>query len=258
MHRSRTTTVAALAAALSMTAIAAGCRQPSQPGGTTTTRPATTKPSPTTTRPAPGTPRFSSSDQWAEWNDGGYTLRNDIWGSGAGPQTIWANSYRDWGVRANHPDTGGVKAYPHVARMVNRKVSSLTSLRSTFAVTVPSSGAYTTAYDIWCNDHTYEIMIWMNKVGPVGPIGGQEATAALGGHSFAVHRGSNGSNQVYSFVRQSNTNSGTVDIKAILDWIKARGWFADVTVGDVQFGYEITSSPGNLAFTTTDYSVSFS
>jgi hypothetical protein len=267
MHRSRTTTVAALAAAFSMTALAAGCRQPGPPGGTTTSRPPspttapTTKPAPTTaptTKPSTGTPKFSSSGQWAEWNDGGYTLRNDIWGSGAGPQTIWANSYRDWGVRANHPDTGGVKAYPHVARMVNRKASSLSSLRSNFAVTVPSSGAYTTAYDIWCDDHTYEIMIWMNKVGPVGPIGAQEATASLGGHSFAVHKGSNGANQVYSFVRQSNTNSGTVDIKAIVDWIRARGWFGDVTVGDVQFGYEITSSAGNLAFTTTDYSVSFS
>jgi hypothetical protein len=28
--------------------------------------------------------------------NGGYTVRNDVWGSGAGPQTIWANSYSNW------------------------------------------------------------------------------------------------------------------------------------------------------------------
>jgi hypothetical protein len=123
---------------------------------------------------------------------------------------------------------------------------------------VPSSGAFTSAYDIWADGHTYEIMVWMNKVGPVGPIGGQEATATVGGHSFAVHRGSNGANAVFSFVRQGNVNRGTVDIKAVLNWIKARGWFGDVTVSEVQFGYEITSSPGNLAFTTNDYGVASS
>jgi hypothetical protein len=35
---------------------------------------------------------WGSSDQWASWSDNGYTLYNDVWGSGAGPQSIWANS----------------------------------------------------------------------------------------------------------------------------------------------------------------------
>lgn len=42
---------------------------------------------------------WSSSDQWAAWPNGGYTLYNDVWGSGAGPQTIWADSYSSWGSR---------------------------------------------------------------------------------------------------------------------------------------------------------------
>jgi hypothetical protein len=257
MRRSRTTTVAALAAATSMVALAAGCTRPGPGVPTTTTRP----PTPTTAPPTtgnPGTPRFQSSDQWAQFADGGYTIYNNIWGSGAGSQSIWASSYRNWGVRANHPNTGGVKSYPNASKAINTRLSQLRTLTSTFNVTVPSSGAYTSAYDIWADGHTYEIMVWMNKVGPVGPIGGQEATATVGGHSFAVHRGSNGANAVFSFVREGNVNSGTVDIKAIMDWIRARGWFGDVTVSDVQFGYEITSSAGNLAFTTNDYGVSSS
>ncbi|GAB2648886.1 GH12 family glycosyl hydrolase domain-containing protein [Kribbella swartbergensis] len=131
-------------------------------------------------------------------------------------------------------------------------------MTSSFNVSRPGSGAYATAYDIWAGDHAYEIMIWMNKQGAVGPIGSRQATATVGGHTWDIYRGSNGSNAVFSFVRTSNTNSGWVDIKAVLNWIRARGWMPDTTVGEVQFGFEITSSSGGLNFTTNSYSVSSS
>jgi len=35
-------------------------------------------------------------------------------------------------------------------------------------------------------------------------------------------------------------------------------WFGNVTLGSVQFGYEITSSPGGANFVTNSYSVSWS
>ena len=201
---------------------------------------------------------WSSSDQWATWTNGGYTLYNDIWGSGAGPQTIWANTYSNWGVWANHPNTSGVKAYPNASKSIGKTLSALGSATSSFNVTVPGSGAYETAYDIWCNGTSYEIMLWMNKTGAVGPLGSLQTTATVGGHTWSVYSGSNGSNAVYSFVRSSNTSSGTVDIKAVLNWIKTKGWFGDVTLSTVQFGYEITSSSGGLNFMTNSYSVSSS
>lgn len=201
---------------------------------------------------------WNSSDRWGTWSNGGYTVRNNIWGGGAGPQSIWANSYSNWGVWSNQPNTGGVKSYPHSEKMVNRRLSSIGSLRSSFNVSYPNAGAYTTAYDIWADNNAYEVMLWMNKVGAVGPIGSWQASATVGGHSWNVYRGSNGANAVFSFVRTSNTGSGTVDVKAVLNWIRARGWFGDVTVGAVQFGYEITSSSGGLNFTTNSYSVSAS
>jgi hypothetical protein len=201
---------------------------------------------------------WSSSDRWGTWNNGGYTLYNNIWGSGAGPQTIWANSFSNWGVWANHPNTGGIKSYPNSTRQINRQLSSLSRVSSSFNVTVPGAGAYTSAYDIWANDHAYEIMLWMNKTGPVGPLGSFQTNASVGGHSWAVYRGSNGSAQVFSFVRNSNANSGTVDIRAVMNWVRARGWFGDVTLSRVQFGYEITSSSGGLDFRTNSFSVSYS
>jgi hypothetical protein len=199
---------------------------------------------------------WSSADRWGSWSSGGYTLYNNVWGSGAGAQTIWANSPGNWGVWADHPNTGGVKAYPNATRWLGKQVSTLGTTTSSFNVTVPTSGvAFTTAYDIWSSDNAHEIMLWMNKYGAVGPIGSLQTTASVGGHSWSIYRGSNGSNQVYSFVRTSNTNSGTVDIRAITQWIRSQGWFGDVTIGNVQFGYEITSSAGGKDFVTNQFSV---
>ncbi len=198
---------------------------------------------------------WSSTDKWGTWSNGGYTVRNNVWGSGVGPQTIWANSYSNWGVWANHPNTGGVKSYPHSARDVGRRLSGLSRLSSSFNVTRPGGGAYATAYDIWADNHAYEVMIWVNKQGAVGPIGGRETTVSVGGHTWDVHRGSNGSNQVFSFVRTGNTNAGTVDVLAVLRWIGSRGWYGDVTINDVQFGFEITSSAGGMDFRSNSFSV---
>lgn len=201
---------------------------------------------------------WSSSGKFATWSNGGYTVRNDVWGGGAGPQTIWANSYSNWGVNSNQPNTGGVKSYPHSAKNVGRQLSSLSRVSSSFNVNRPGSGAYESTYDIWANNNSYEIMLWMNKQGAVGPIGSKQTTVSVGGHTWDVYKGSNGSNAVFSFVRTSNTNAGTVDVLAVLNWIKARGWFGNVTLGEVQFGFEITSASGGLNFTSNSYSVSAS
>jgi hypothetical protein len=201
---------------------------------------------------------WSSTDKWGTWSNGGYTITNDVWGSGAGPQSIWANSYSNWGVWSNQPNTGGVKSYPHSGRTIGRTLSSLGSVTSSFNVSVPGAGAYETAYDIWANNNAYEIMLWMNKTGAVGPIGSLQTTVSVGGHTWDVYKGSNGSNAVFSFLRHGNTSSGSVDVKAVLNWIRSQGWFGDVTLGDVQFGFEITSASGGLNFTSNSFSVSSS
>ena len=60
---------------------------------------------------------WSSSDRYASWNNSGYTIYNDVWGGGAGPQTVWANSASNWGVWSNQPNTGGIKSYPNVTQV---------------------------------------------------------------------------------------------------------------------------------------------
>ncbi len=201
---------------------------------------------------------WSSTAAFGSWSNGGYTLNNDVWGGGAGPQTIWANSYSNWGVWSNQPNTGGVKSYPHAGRTINKAIGSLGSASSSFNVTVPGSGAYETAYDIWLGNYAYEVMLWMNRTGAVGPLGSLQTSVTVGGHSWNVYSGSNGSNQVFSFVRTGNTSSGTVDIRAVLNWIRTKGWYGNVTLGEIQFGYEITSSSGGLNFVTNSFSISSS
>ena len=216
---------------------------------------------------------WGSSDRWASWSNGGYTVYNNVWGSGAGPQSIWANSYSNWGVWANHPNTGGIKSYPNSTRYVGRRLSSLGSLTSNFNVSVPSGGAWNAAYDIWDSSHQHEIMLWMNYTnnsdgsGNIKPISYNWNSSGnpvpthwnvwIGGHSWNVFRGNNGGNNVYSFLRTSKTSSGTVDVRAIANWIKSQGWFGDITVAEVQMGYEITSSNGGMNFITNSYSVSY-
>jgi hypothetical protein len=214
---------------------------------------------------------WSSTDRWGTWNNGGYILYNNVWGSGYGPQTIWANSFSNWGVWANHPNTGGIKSYPNVTRYVGKRLSTVGTLRSTFSATTPSGGAWVSAFDLWDTNHQYEVMLWMNYTGNANGSGNVKpisynwnaqgnavpvyTNVSVGGHTWNVFRGHNGGNEVFSFLRTTKTNNGTVDHKAIFNWIRARGWIGDITVGDIQYGFEITSTGGGKDFRVNSYSV---
>lgn len=214
--------------------------------------------------------RWTSDGKYSEFPTGGYVVSNDVWGEGPGPQSIWADSHAHWGVHAGHPDTGGIKAYPHAGWAVNQRLSALRHCSSRFAVTVPAAGSYNTAYDIWCESHAYEIMLWVNWRGKMGPIARswdatgkpavESAGVAVGGYTWDVYKGTNGANDVFTFLCTAPATAGEVDIMAVLDWIKARGWFnrqggGDVLLDEVQFGWEISASPGGLDFSADDFSV---
>jgi hypothetical protein len=239
-------------------------------GGVTQTTAPTTTPTTAPTSSTGGVPSdaaWVASGQWDSWTNNGYTLNNDVWGSGAGPQTIWARTGTNWGVVANHPRTSGVKSYPHTGKTLNRTLSSLSAVSSSFNVTVPADGDQETAYDIWANNNAYEVMIWTNKHGAVGPIAesydsnGAVPTArnvSAGGHTWNVYRGSNGSNAVFSFLRTSDTNSGTIDVLAVLNWLRTNSWWGDVTVGDIQFGFELSGTAGQQSYVCNSFGITYS
>jgi len=218
---------------------------------------------------APACTVWEDCGQWASWEEGGYILYNNIWGDGAGDQCIWACSHSYWGVWADHPDTTGVKSYPNSGLDdIDSYVGDLESLTSSFDCTVPTSGDHATTYDIWSGRKT-EIMLWMNKHGDVGPWADaydengdpipKEENVTVGGHTWdAYYNGGVRGMHVVSLIRTSNTNSGTVDILACLNYIISKGWIGDVKFDKVQLGFEISSSPGGMDFTMNSFDVSYS
>jgi hypothetical protein len=196
---------------------------------------------------------WESCDQWASWSNGGYTLYNNIWGSGAGWQCIWANSGANWGVSCNHGSSGGIKSYPNSSKSLNKTTNNTSYCGTWVGVARPSAGAYTCAFDVWGNNNSYEVMMWINKQGSVGPIGSLQASnQSIGGHTWNVYRGSHSGITVFSFVRTSNTNSGSFNHKAIWTWLQNRGWWNNPTIGQIQFGFEITNTGGSSrSFTCT-------
>jgi xyloglucan-specific endo-beta-1,4-glucanase len=66
----------------------------------------------------------------------------------------------------------------------------------------------------------YEIMIWLAALGGAGPIsstGSPVSTTTIGGVTFKLYSGPNGSTTVYSFVAESEATSFSADI---LDFYK--------------------------------------
>ncbi|UII19670.1 RICIN domain-containing protein [Fulvivirga ligni] len=211
---------------------------------------------------------YSTCDQWGSWQTNGYTIYNNIWGSGAGSQCLWAYSPSNWGVTANHPTSGGIKSYPNVDYDVNYSVGSMPNITASFNLSRPSSGSYNSAFDIWYNNYAYEVMLWMNWAGAMGPISynygcnGYPSSACpvatnvnIGGHTWNLYEGTNGSATVYSFLRTSNTNAATVNITQMSQWLASNGYFSSNTnIHEIQFGFEITSA-SNGNFTVNSYSL---
>jgi hypothetical protein len=195
-----------------------------------------------------------SEDRWGKWTDGAFTLNNHVWGDGGGPQSIWANSYSNWGVWADHPNTGGVKSYPHVAYFPRRDVWNMGDISSNHNVSVPTGSnlAYCTTYDVWGNDHDYEIMIWTQWHGAVGPIGSYITDVNLGGRAWALYEGGE-YHPVYSFLARSHTTDSWVDITAHCQWLVANGRMPRVSIDEIAFGFEITSSAGGRNFNCNNY-----
>jgi len=229
------------------------------PGPVTTTCPGAA--------PAGITPDWCSCDQWGQWTRGNATYYNDLWGPSAGiaagPQCIWVAGTQ-WGVAANHPDTSGVKAYPNISYSPALTISAISAYTSSFQVTVPSSGAWEVAYDIWVKNGSteIEIMLWVNytqgKVFPAGSLG--VSNVSTGGHTWNVYYGAYGGHDVISLLRTTNAASATVDVKDILNWLIAnkKTFNSTWSLDQVQFGPEIVSDGSVQSFVVNSFSVSSS
>ncbi len=201
---------------------------------------------------------YESSAQYASYSTGGYTIYNDEWGSGHGSQTLWVNSSNNWGVFSNQPNTSGVKAYANESKSINKALNSLSYAKSSFSESVPGTGNYESAYDIWLNGSGIEIMVWTSTHGNVGPLGSNTGNLSIDGNTWTVYAGSNGSNPTYSFKRTSNESSGSVNLLDLLKWLEnTRHYYSNPTLSTIQYGFEISGTNSSTQnFTINSYSAS--
>jgi hypothetical protein len=210
-------------------------------------------------------------------------VNNNTWGQDSSPagwsESITTNSSTAWRTDFNWPsgaNNNSVKAYPAAIlgwhwgwRFQNTglptQLSANRNINSSYAYTVNFGGGVgNVAYDIWLHTQSNplyenpsdEIMIWVNNTG-AGPISQQPVinNVSIGGSTWNLHRGNIGWN-VWSFVRTSNSGSGSINVKNFTDYLRAsHGMSSAKYVTSVQFGTEIFRGTGNLNVTNYTASV---
>jgi hypothetical protein len=198
---------------------------------------------------------------------GRYVVQNNRWGTSA-PQCVTATDtgFRVAQADGSVPTNGAPKSYPSVfngchytncspGTSLPARLSTISSAPSSISYGYVSNAVYNASYDIWLDPtprtdgvNRTEIMIWFNRVGSIQPIGSPVGTASVGGRSWEVWTGSNGSNDVISFVAPSAISSWSFDVMDFVDQTVARGmaqntWY----LTSVQAGFEPWQNGAGLA-----------
>ncbi|NUS16031.1 MAG: glycosyl hydrolase family 5 [Streptomyces sp.] len=206
---------------------------------------------------------------------GKYVVQNNRWGTSA-TQCINVTSsgftitQADGSVATN----GAPKSYPSIfngchytncspGTNLPAQLSAISSAPTSISYNFVSNAVFDAAYDIWLDPtpktdgvNKTEIMVWFNHVGSVQPVGSKVGTANVGGRSWDVWTGNNGSNDVISFVAPSAISSWNFDVKAFANEAISRGlaqnnWY----LTSVQAGFEPWQNGAGLAVTSFSSSV---
>jgi len=203
----------------------------------------------------PAHPKWQSSDPFGSWHNGGYIVYNNEWNGSHGPQTIWANSFKDWGASSTQAaGNTAVETYPCVQKnFASLAISSFKLIRSGFTAWMPSNKSgldAEAANDVWLNNYGIEVMIWVDNHGQ-RPAGNVIGHATIFGQHFAVWHGGTD----YTFALNHNETTGVTHILASINWLIAHKQIAsDVTLTQVDFGWEIASTGGHARqFTMKNY-----
>jgi Glycosyl hydrolase family 12 len=255
------------------TATASATKSPTATATASATKTPTATPTATATAPPVGnvcnSPVWRSSSNGAMYSDGGFIIHNNMWNTSGYKvsETVEACSSQSWNVIAtadNSSGDGAVKTYPNVHKDYHNwstgsepSLSKYPVLSSSFAATGPNTGIYNIAYDIWLNGvgngggSNREVMIWTDNQAQ-RPAGSVVASGlSLGGKTWTLW--ATGDNHILSFVPSSDMASGTVNIRAMLDYLISQGRVpTNSTLGQICYGVEVVStngSPGTFRFT---------
>jgi VCBS repeat-containing protein len=151
--------------------------------------------------------------------EGKYVVQNNAYNNGGG-QTINVTStgFSILVENGSASTSGAPLAYPSIyvgchygncspSSPLPVKLSQIHSVTSSITDTYFATGTYDASYDIWLDPtpkttgvNQQEIMIWLKDQGPIQPVGSKVATATIDGQNWQVWQGSNGQNNVVSYV----------------------------------------------------------
>jgi hypothetical protein len=175
------------------------------------------------TATSPGGGGTVISDQYGTTTiENAYVVQNNAWNNPGGQAiTVSDTGFTITTENGSAPTNGAPLGYPSVylgyhygtgspGSPLPEQLSGIQTATSSITYTYPTSGTYDASYDIWLNPtpittgvNQQEIMIWFNHTGPVQPVGSVVGTSTIDGKSFTVWEGSNGQNNVVSYVATS-------------------------------------------------------
>ncbi|RDW70603.1 putative endoglucanase [Aspergillus mulundensis] len=222
------------------------------------------------------TRRSDFCGQYDTATEGNFIVYNNLWGqdnADSGSQCTGVDSANGDSIswHTSWSWSGGsssVKSFANVAyQFTSTQLSSLSSIPSTWEWSYSTTDIVAdVAYDLFTSssaggDSENEIMIWLAALGGAGPIsstGSSIASVTLGGVTWDLYSGPNGSMQVYSFVASSTTESFSADLMDFINYlVENQGLSTSQYLTNVQAGTEpFTGS--DATFTVSSYSVSIS
>ncbi|MBQ1011146.1 cellulose binding domain-containing protein [Micromonospora sp. M51] len=201
---------------------------------------------------------------------GRYVVQNNRWGTTAQQCiNVTSSGFEITTLNGSSPTNGAPTAYPSVffgchytncspGTNLPIQVSQISSATSSISYRYVSGATYNASYDIWLDPspkrdgvNQMEIMIWLNRQGPIQPIGSVVGTTNLAGRTWEVWRGSNGSNNVISYVAQSAISSLNFSVLDFINDTRNRGaitnsWY----LTSIQAGFEPWQGGVGLAVTS--------
>ncbi|MFI5485562.1 GH12 family glycosyl hydrolase domain-containing protein [Micromonospora echinaurantiaca] len=201
---------------------------------------------------------------------GRYVVQNNRWGTSAQQCiNVTDTGFEITTQNGSNPTNGAPTAYPSVflgchytncspGTNLPIQVSQISSATSSISYRYVSGATYNASYDIWLDPtpkrdgvNQMEIMIWLNRQGSIQPIGSPVGNASLAGRTWEVWRGSNGSNNVISYVAPSAISSLNFSVLDFINDVRNRGaitnsWY----LTSIQAGFEPWQGGVGLAVTS--------
>ncbi|WP_229399535.1 GH12 family glycosyl hydrolase domain-containing protein [Micromonospora okii] len=204
-----------------------------------------------------------------------YVAQNNRWGTTAQQCiNVTGTGFEITTQNGSSPTNGAPTAYPSIfvgchytncspGTNLPVQVSQISSAPGSINYRYVSGATYNASYDIWLDPspkrdgvNQMEIMIWLNRQGPIQPIGSPVGTATVAGRTWEVWRGSNGANNVISYLAPSAIPSLSFDVLDFINDTRNRGaitnsWY----LTSIQAGFEPWQGGAGLAVTSFSQSV---